>query len=95
MSELVGPVNHEGRKRSTFLDTPYVPERGNYAEETARVVDAEIKRLIAEAESTATRILTERRDTMDDLTAHLLEKEVLDGDEIRRRLGVGLGSQPD
>jgi cell division protease FtsH len=90
MSELVGPVNHEGRKRSAFLDTPYVPERGNYAEETARLVDAEIKRLIAEAEGTANRILTERRDTLDDLTAHLLEKEVLEGAEIRRRLGVGI-----
>jgi cell division protease FtsH len=89
-SELFGPVNHEGRKRSAFLDTPYVPERGNYAEETARLVDAEIKRLIAEAEGTANRILTERRDTLDDLTAHLLEKEVLEGAEIRRRLGVGI-----
>ncbi len=89
MSELVGPVNHEGRKRSTFLDTPYVPERGTYAEETARVVDAEIKRLIAEAEATATRILTERRAALDELTAHLLEEEVIEGDEIRRRLGVG------
>jgi cell division protease FtsH len=90
MSELVGPVNHEGRKRSAFIDAPYVPERGNYAEETARLVDAEIKRLIAEAEGTANRILTERRDTLDDLTAHLLEKEVLEGAEIRRRLGVGI-----
>jgi cell division protease FtsH len=90
MSELVGPVNHEGRKRSAFIDAPYVPERGNYAEETARLVDAEIKRLIAEAEGTANRILTDRRDTLDDLTAHLLEKEVLEGAEIRRRLGVGI-----
>jgi cell division protease FtsH len=89
MSDLVGPVNHEGRKRGAFLETPYAPERGSYAEETARVVDAEIKRLISEAESTATRILTDRRDALDDLTAHLLEKEVLGGEEIRRRLGVG------
>ncbi len=90
MSELVGPVNHEGRKRGAFLDGPYVPERGNYAEETARLVDAEIKRLISDAEGTANRILTERRVTLDDLTAHLLEKEVLEGAEIRRRLGVGI-----
>jgi cell division protease FtsH len=89
MSDLVGPVNHEGRRRSTFLDTPYVPERGAYAEETAQHIDAEIKRLIGEAEGTATRVLTERRDALDDLTAHLLEKEVIEGDEIRRRLGVG------
>jgi cell division protease FtsH len=89
MSELVGPVNHEGRKRNTFLETPYAPERGAYAEETARIVDAEVKRFISEAEATATRILTEQRQALDDLTAHLLEKEVLEGDEIRARLGVG------
>ena len=89
MSELVGPVNHEGRKRNAFLETPYAPERGAYAEETARIVDAEIKRLIAEAEATAMRLLTERRDALDQLTAHLLEEEVLHGDEIRQRLGVG------
>jgi cell division protease FtsH len=89
MSELVGPVNHEGRKRNTFLETPYPAERGTYAEETARIVDAEIKRLIAEAESTATRILTDRRAALDELTAHLLEEEVINGDEIRQRLGVG------
>jgi len=92
MSELIGPVNHEGRKRNTYIETPYVPERGAYAEETARVVDAEVKRFIGEAEAAATRILTEQRQALDDLTAHLLEKEVIEGDEIRRRLGVGVAA---
>jgi len=89
MSELIGPVNHEGRKRNTYIETPYAPERGAYAEETARIVDAEVKRFIGEAEGTANRILTEQRLALDDLTAQLLENEVIEGDQIRRRLGAG------
>ena len=45
MSDAIGPVNHEGQRRSTFIETPFVPERGAYAEETARVIDAEVQAL--------------------------------------------------
>jgi cell division protease FtsH len=88
MSDLVGPVNHEGRRRSTFLDTPFIPERGVYAEDTARVIDAEVKRLIGEAEQTARRLLTENRHSLDRVTDRLLEKEVIDGDELREMLAL-------
>ena len=51
MSEAIGPVNHEGRRRSTFVETPFMPERGAYAEETARVIDAEVKRIVIRGRS--------------------------------------------
>jgi cell division protease FtsH len=86
MSEIVGPVNHEGRARSLFLDGPIIPERGVYAEETARAIDAEVKRLISDAEAEARAILTERRRALDQLVDRLLEKEVLEGDELRTLL---------
>jgi cell division protease FtsH len=89
MSDAVGPVNHEGRGRSMFLDTPSMPERGAYAEETARVIDVEVKRLVAEAETAARGILTTHRTTLDQLTERLLEKEVLEGDELREMLAAG------
>jgi cell division protease FtsH len=88
MSEMVGPVNHEGRRRSTFLETPFIPERGAYAEETARIIDAEVKRLISNAEGTARRILSEHRGSLDLLSERLLEKEVVEGDELRELLGA-------
>jgi cell division protease FtsH len=86
MSEAVGPVNHEGRRRNAFIETPFAPERGAYAEETARTIDAEVKRLISEAAAAARRVLEERRHSLDDLTEHLLEKEVIDGEELRTML---------
>jgi cell division protease FtsH len=90
MSEAVGPVNHDGRRRGTFIEAPFMPERGAHAEETARVIDAEVKRLITAAEVEARRILSERRDVLDTLSDRLLEKEVVEGDELRELLGVAV-----
>jgi len=87
MSEEIGPVNHEGRRRNAFLETPFSPERGTYAEETARVIDSEIRRIVSAAETAARRILEARRDDLLALSAKLLEQEVVDGDELRQMLG--------
>jgi cell division protease FtsH len=86
MSEAIGPVNHEGHRRGTFIEAPYVPERGAYAEETARVIDAEIRRIISTAEATARRVLTDQRATLDALSERLLDKEVVEGEELRAML---------
>jgi cell division protease FtsH len=88
MSDAVGPVNHEGRRRDTFIETPLFSERGVYAEETARLIDAEVKRLITAAETEALRILTDKRPILDALSDRLLEKEVIEGAELRAMLGV-------
>jgi cell division protease FtsH len=87
MSEAIGPVNHEGQRRSPFLESPFMPERGAYAEETARVIDSEVKRLIESAQATAKEILGARRDVLDTLSGRLLVKEVIEGDELRELIG--------
>lgn len=92
MSDAVGPVNHEGRTRSMFLEATGGPERGVYAEDTARLIDAEIKRLIAAAEETARQILEDRRADLDALTELLLDKEVIEGDELRTLLSGVTGA---
>ncbi len=86
MSGEIGPVNHEGRRRNTFMDTPFPSERGAYAEETARVIDAEIRRLVMAAEASARRVLEARHDSLLKLTDRLLEQEVVDGDQLRELL---------
>jgi cell division protease FtsH len=88
MSEAIGPINHEGRRRGAFLDAPFQPERGAYAEDTARTIDAEVKRFVESAEALASRILTERRHQLEALSALLLDKEVIEGAELRTLLGV-------
>ena len=88
MTDAVGPVNHEGRARNQFLETPVVTERGAYAEDTARLIDAEVKRLISEAEEAARALLSGHRATLDLVVDRLLEKEVIEGDELREMLGT-------
>jgi len=78
------PVNHDGQHRSPFLESPFMPERGAYAEETARVIDAEVKRLIETAEAEARRILTDKREILGTLSERLLVKEVIEGEELRQ-----------
>jgi cell division protease FtsH len=87
MSDAIGPVSHDGHRRSPFLETPFAPDRGHYAEETAKLIDSEIKRLIEIAESRAREILSGRRDVLDTLSERLLVKEVIEGDELRELIG--------
>jgi cell division protease FtsH len=87
MSDAIGPVNHERQRRNPFLESPFAPERGTYAEDTARVIDAEIKRIIESAEYQARRILSDRRAELETLSLRLLEKEVIEGEELRELIG--------
>ena len=88
MSDALGAVNYDGHKRSRFLDVQLGPERGNYAEDTARLIDAEVKRIMTEAHATAREILTTRRDLLEAVTRQLLEVEVMEGDQLRQIMGL-------
>jgi cell division protease FtsH len=88
MSDALGAINYDGHKRNKFLDIPLGPERGNYAEETARLIDAEVKRIMTDAHTRATDILTAKRDMLEKVTRRLLEQEVMEGDTLREILGV-------
>jgi cell division protease FtsH len=55
----------------------------NYSEETARVIDGEIKKFIDEAFHQAEKILTENRDTVEKIALALLEYETLDASHLR------------
>jgi cell division protease FtsH len=89
MSDQVGAINYTGQKRARFLDAAMPNERGPYAEETARLIDSEVKRLMHDAHGLARRILTDRRDHLETVTRRLLEKEVMEGDELREILSQG------
>jgi cell division protease FtsH len=88
MSDTLGAINYDGQKRNKFLEIPLGPERGNYAEETAQLIDAEVKRIMTGVHEEARRILREHRDKLETVTRRLLEIEVMEGDELRRMLGL-------
>src|SRR5262252_4926653 len=88
MSDELGAINYDGHKRARFLDIPLPQERGMYGEETAQKIDAEMKRILTEAHDKAREILTSSRDKLEQVTRRLLEIEVMEGEELRRMLGL-------
>ena len=55
MSDALGAIHYDGNKRSRFLDIPIGNERGAYAEDTARLIDGEVKRIMSDAQAEARR----------------------------------------
>jgi cell division protease FtsH len=88
MSDSLGAINYDGNKRARFLDMPMPQDRGMYGDDTAKLIDAEIKRILTDAHNTAREILNEHRDKLEVVTQRLLVVEVMEGDELRQLLGV-------
>ena len=87
MSEELGLVSYDGHKRGTFIENPFGAERGNYSEDTAQKIDRAVKAILSEAHQTARRVLQERADVLDTLSERLLEKEVIESEELLAILG--------
>jgi cell division protease FtsH len=83
MSDAIGAVTYAADSRPRFIDLGVGPERGVYAEETAQLIDAEVKRILGEAHDLARTTLRERRAYLEEVTARLLVREVMEGDELR------------
>jgi cell division protease FtsH len=94
MSDSIGAINYAGDKRPRFLELGLGQERGLYAEETARLIDAEVKRIMTEAHDSARSVLTGQRQQLEAVTRRLLEREVMEGDELRRILGLPAPEDP-
>jgi len=89
MSDRLGMVEYGEGDSPVFLARDMSSRGRNYSEETARVIDAEIKRLIDEAYQTATDILTENRDKVELIAKALLEYETLDATHLRDLIDHG------
>jgi hypothetical protein len=81
MSDSLGPVSYR-RRNARFLDVSGTPAEP-LAEETAREIDLEVKSLVVDAHTRAQSILTQHRAILDVLTHQLMEREVVEGAEIR------------
>ena len=88
MSDALGAINYDGHNRSKFLDIPIGPERGAYAEDTAKLIDAEVKRIMTDAHGEARQILAGHRDMLEKVARRLLEQEVMEGGELRTLLNL-------
>ena len=81
MSEKLGPLTFGKREEAIFLGKEFARHQ-DYSEETAVMIDAEIKRIVTDCAEKARRLIEEQLEKLHSLARALLEREVLDAEEI-------------
>ncbi|MCC7076064.1 MAG: ATP-dependent zinc metalloprotease FtsH [Acidimicrobiia bacterium] len=93
MSDKLGPVSYSGDSEMVFLGDEIA--RGHeYSEETARIIDEEITRIVNDARRQATHLLTQNRAALDLVATTLLERESIPGEDVHRLIRVARGELP-
>ena len=83
MSERIGSIMFGSGQEEVFLGRDFAQSR-NYSEETAGIIDEEIKKIIDKAYMTAKQILTANVDKLHIVAQILLEREKIDGEEFNQ-----------
>lgn len=81
MSEKLGPLTFGKKEEEIFLGRE-ISQHRDYSEETAMIIDDEVKKIVNKEMERANKILKDNIDALHRLSAALLEREILDGEEI-------------
>ena len=81
MSDRIGTIMFGSSQEEVFLGRDFAQTK-NYSEETAGIIDEEIKKIIDKAYKTALYILQENMDKLNRVASVLLEKEKIDSEEF-------------
>jgi len=85
MSEKLGYVTFEKEKKPLFIPSSLSSAR-EYSEDTAKQIDEEVKKIIDEAQQKVKEILTAKKDQLEELARLLMEKEVVEEEDLKRIL---------
>jgi len=91
MSDRVGPMAW-GSQGMVFLGEDLLHNR-DYSDETARVIDEEVERILREQEDRAREVLRRHRSGLDAVASALLQNETIDGAEVGRLVDEAAGHQ--
>ncbi len=89
MSEKMGPMTFQ-RKKPQFLELGY--QSRELSEEISKNIDNEVQKIIFNTYARAKEILVENKDHLETLAKLLLEKEVIEGEELRRIMSQNVRS---
>ena len=81
MSEKLGPILYDSSDHSIFIGRDFGTTK-SYSEETAALIDEEVKRIFDEASALCEKILTEHADELRAIAEYLLANETMDADEF-------------
>jgi len=86
----MGPLTVGKREEAIFLGKEFARHQ-DYSEATAVEIDSEIRRLVDSAFSRAKETLTHNRPVLDKIAGALLEREVLEGEEVYKMVSEFTG----
>ncbi|MFP4108041.1 MAG: ATP-dependent metallopeptidase FtsH/Yme1/Tma family protein, partial [Desulfonatronovibrio sp.] len=81
MSETIGPLAFGGKGEEVFLGREFTQHK-EYSEETARLIDEEVKKIVRDAYEIAKGLLQDNIKTLHELAEVLLERETITGVEV-------------
>ena len=93
MSQALGPIALGRHETMVFLGRD-IGERQQHSEETAQMVDREVRQLAEGAKTRATQLLTEHRDALERVAAALISRETLDGPAFEALVGEAGPARP-
>lgn len=82
MSEKMGPLTYGSKEEQVFLGKDFSQQK-NFSDQTAKLIDQEVKALVMSGYNNAHEILTENRDKLENLALALLDRETLGAKEIQ------------
>jgi len=83
MSETLGPLAFGGRGEEVFLGREFVQHK-EYSEDTAKLIDSEVKRIVQDAYDRAKLFLKDNMDVLHRISEALLDRETLTGEEVEQ-----------
>jgi cell division protease FtsH len=83
MSARLGLRTFEKERRGLFLDTPWATKK-DYSEDKAAEIDKEVEDILERTHTQVRELLTARKPLLEKLASLLLEKEVVEGEELRQ-----------
>ena len=83
MSEKLGLVTFTTEQRPLFLPPGAPPPSADFSEETSRMIDGEVSRIVSETHERVRGLLGARRGQLERLASELLEKETISGEQLR------------
>jgi cell division protease FtsH len=83
MSKTLGPLAYDKRQQANFLGNDNGGLRRLMSEETAKVIDEEVKQIVEISYQEALKILIQNQELLEEITKHLLEAEVIEGEELQ------------
>ncbi len=81
MSETLGPLSFGGKGDEVFLGREFVQHK-EYSEDTAKLIDAEVKRIVQDGYDRAKMLLKENMDALHRISEALLDRETISGKEV-------------